>query len=214
MAVPTTSLVLLTNVSTEFQSSSEVSFTDADTITTIEAIIQDVTGMIEGGVIGIDRRVVVRKYTQYTKREDWRWDPARDKYVTRSEQWPIVQIDTSSITAGATDEQTEDNIFLSASRRQDAIVYYAGYKRSEQSLANLQTILPSLSVLPSTMPFEVRGAAIEGVIYKLFERRHGPGVADKILNPAIQQVVLQGPRPTYLKEMFHDRMRHLKRLTA
>jgi len=214
MAVPTTSLVLLTNVSTEFQSSSEVSFTDADTITTVEAIIQDITGMIEGGHVGIDRRVIVRQYTQYTKREDWTWDASRDKYVTRSEQWPIVEIDTSGITSDVSDEQTEANLFLSASRHQAAITYYAGYRRSEQTLADLQTILPSLSVLPGKMPNEIRGAAIEGVIYKLFERRHGPGVSDKLLNPAIQQVVLQGVRPNHIEDMFRDRLHHLKRMTA
>ena len=213
MSVPYTSLVVATDVDTEREDSSSLSLGDSSTLSAMESVIQAVTGSIEGAM-GLDRKLIVRQYTQYISREEWEYDTVRELYYIRVPQWPIVQVDTSGFTTGIPSGDDEVKLLLYTSRYEGAVTYYAGYRRSEQTLASLQgeTGLSGLTTLPGALPYDIRDAAIDLVLYKMTERRQGPGTRTKNFNAAVGSSTITSLDPMYPKRVIKERIWHHKRL--
>lgn len=210
-----TDLITINDLTLESEAFADFDLADTGTRTAAQAIINEVTNLIEGARMGIDRPVVVRAHTIYTQYDDWTYDPARALWWMYAPAWPVVEIDTTGFTIGtSTNSREGSDLLLYASRYSGAVTYYAGYRRSDQDeLADLtgETGLASLGTLPGLIPAAIRDAAVAATMYLLFERRHGPGVLQRSLNPAVQQTIIAGPERDYLARMFMDRLGHLRR---
>lgn len=209
-----TDLITETDLQLETEEFADFDFGDTGTLTAAQAIISDVTAIIEGH---LDRRLIVRPYTIYANYEDWTYDPARALWWMYARQWPVVEVDTAAFTIGTSGEgQDSNDLLLYPSPYQGAITYYAGYRRGDQDLSGLQaqTGLADLGTLPGALPYDVRSAAIEAAMYKLYERRHGPGTMTRQINPAIQSTTIQGPRTGYLQDLIRNRLGYLRRVPA
>lgn len=221
MAVPYTALVTPDDVQDLSEDSFEFDITDANTYKAVESIIQEVTNVFEGAA-GLGRNLIVRQYTHYFNYHDWDYDPSRNLYYVRAPQWPVVQIDTSGFTAGSTREsfQDESNIITHASKHSGAIVYYAGYKRTEQVLSGIdqgndldeQPGLSLLTTSPNDLPEDIRGAAFNVILNYLAVRRFGPGQRSRTLNPAIQSTTIQEPIRDYAADICRKRINHHRKL--
>ena len=205
MPVPYSALLISDDISEEGEFAFPFDISDANTLQTVEAIIQGVTGIMEGAA-GLNRNLIVREYTHYFRYHDWDYDPARQLYFVHAPQWPVVEIDTSGFTIGDSQHswQGENDLILYTSRFSGAINYYAGYKRAEQILTDLQTPLPDLGTLPPDLPYDIRSKAINAVLKEFAERRQGPGQRSRTMNPAIQTTTVQ--------EVIHDYIRRVCRL--
>lgn len=210
MAVPYSALLIADDISDEGEFAFPFDISDDNTLETVEALIQGVTGIMEGAA-GLGRNLIVREYTHYFRYHDWDYDEARCMYFVRAPQWPVVEIETSGFTAGDSMHswQGESNLILYTSRFSGVINYFAGYKRAEQTLGNLtdggagEGSL-TLTTLPPDLPYDIRSKAINAVLKELAERRQGPGQRSRTLNPAIQTTTIQ--------EVIHDYIRRVCRL--
>lgn len=211
MPLPYSALITARDVLDEDMSAQQIKPLIDNAEKTLEAIIQELTGIFEGAA-GLDRQLIVRSHTEYVDYSDWQYSAARSKYWLRARQWPLVEISTSGFTIGTDDSVS--NLILSSSRYQGGISYYAGYKRSKQALDDLtsESGLSAMTATPTDLPSDIRGAAIEAVLYLMFERRHGPGVQTKTMNPAIQTTTIQSPERDYLRRLVRDRIWHHRRL--
>ena len=209
MAVPYSALLLAQDVDDEGEFAFPFDITNTETLATVEAIIQEVTGIMEGAA-GLSRNLVVREYTHYFQYSDWEYDNGREKYYVYAPQWPIVEIDTSGFTAGTSRDawQNEQNLILYTSRFSGAINYYAGYKRSEQILTDIQSELPNLGTLPDDIPYDIRNVAMNAVLNLFAERRFGPGQRSRILNPAVNTTTIQEPIIDYIRRIVRLRIPH------
>ena len=213
MAVPYSSLIIADDIDDEGLTPFNYDLTDANTLEAVEAIIQEVTAVLEGAV-GLNRNLIVREYNHYFQYNEWEYDPAREKYFVPAPQWPIVEIDTSGFTSGISrySWQNEADMILYTSPYSGVVNYYAGYKRSEQVLADLQTPMPNLGTAATDLPYDIRNVCINGVMKLFAERRFGPGQRTRILNPAVQTTTIQEPIADYIRRMVKDRIYHHRRL--
>lgn len=209
MAESYSALILASNVESEAQGAYQFDLGSDSTKTTLQAMADEVTGIIEGA---LDRHLIVRKYTHYFDLNDWSYDRARQKYVAYTYQWPIVQVDTSGFTAASSRGSSVNNILEYTSAYCGAVTYYAGYKRSEQTLTNLQAQLADLAELPADLPGEIRGVAISAALHALAERRAGPGQRTRTLNAAVQTSVIQETLRDYTMRIVKERIYHHARL--
>lgn len=213
MSVPYSALLIANDISLESESSFNFDLGDAGTLAAVEGIIQEVTAMLEGAA-GLGRNLIVRQYTHYFQREDWDWDEARDVYYVYAPQWPVVEIDTSGFSAATSmlSWQNEANLITYTSRFSGSVNYYAGYKRSEQSLSDLQTPMPNLGTAPSDLPYDIRSVAINAVMMLFMERRMGPGQRTRTLNAAVQTTTIQEPILDYIRRIVKDRLYHHRKI--
>ena len=213
MSVPYSALITADDLAAEAQSAYSFDLTDANTLTTAEAIIQEVTAEIEGAA-GLNRNLIVRQYTHYFTYKEWDYDQASDVYFVQAPQWPIVEIDTSGFSSATSKHawQNEANLITYTSRYSGSVNYYAGYKRSEQSLSDLQTPLPNLGTAAGDLPYDIRNVAINGTLMLLAERRQGPGQRTKVMNPAVQTTTVQEPIIDYVRRLIKTRLYHHRRL--
>lgn len=213
MAVPYSALIIADDIEDEGLAPFNYDLTDANTLETVEAIIQEVTAVLEGAV-GLNRNLIVREYSHYFQYDEWEYDAARALYFVAAPQWPIVEIDTSGFTSGISrySWQNEADMILYTSPYSGVVNYYAGYKRSEQVLADLQTSLPNLGTAPGDLPYDVRSVCINGVMKEFAERRGGPGQRTRIMNPAVQTTTVQEMISDYIRRMVKERIYHHRRL--
>ena len=217
MAVDYSSLLTADDVNEEAEDAFEFDLTDARSLATVENIIREITGMMEG-LLG--RNIIVREYTHYFQYDDWMYDEARAVYVVRPTQWPVVEIDTTGFSAATSRDawQNEANLITYASRFSGAVNYYAGYRRDDQDLGNLQDggagegSLTDLGTLPGALPWDVRNVAMNLVLNAWAVRRFGPGQRTRILNPAVQSTTIQEPILEYARRLVSERIYHHRKL--
>lgn len=127
--------------------------------------IRDVTGAIESY---LDRKLIVRKWD--TDIESFKWDEnkALDKMQYYPDQWPVVQVETSGVSA------SNDGVRLLSSTNKDEVVFYGGYKRREQTVGDdgtndldSETGLSGLTETPDDLPYDIRRVAFRLVMYEL-----------------------------------------------
>ena len=208
MAVPFNALLIADDVTREMQNAfSGYDSSDTNTILVVEGLIQEVTEIMEGL---LNRNLIVRKHQEYYNYCDWDASESRSKYYVVPSRYPIVEIDTSGFTIGRQKVSREDDIILYSTRYSGAIVYYAGYKRSEQVIGDLtaESELADLGTLPSNLPYDIRNVALSGVLHGLAERNQGPGQRSRTINPAIQSVTVTEPLRDYLQRIILERIPH------
>lgn len=217
MAVLYSSLITATDVDDEAEVAFDFDITDADTLLALENIINQISGMLEGAN-GLNRHLIVRKYEHYFNYNEWEYDNSRCLWYVPAPQWPVVEIDTSGFTSGISrySFQNEQDMILYTSRFSGLVTYYAGYKRSEQVLADFNATDPpdltDLATAPTDLPYDIRGVAINAALMMLSERRGGPGERTRILNPAVQTTTIQEAISDYVRRMVKERIHHHKRL--
>ncbi len=212
MAESYSALILASNVEAEAESAYGFDLGTHSTKLTLQAMAGEVTGIIEGA---LDRHMIVRQYTHYFDSNDWTYDRARGKYVAYVRQWPIVEITTAGFTAGRSKGSSVDDMLVYTSKYCGAVTYYAGYRRSEQTLVTLQaeTDLSGLTVLPAELPGEIRGVAISAMLHALAERRGGPGQRTRTLNAGVQTSVIQETLRDYATRIVKERIYHYRYLS-
>jgi len=215
MSVPYSALLIADDVQTHSQEAFNFDLAESATLAVVESLIQEVTGMLEGA-IGLNRNLITRQYSHYFQYVDWEYDPARALYYVPAPQWPVAEIDTASFTSGISRRsfQNEADMILYASPFSGVVVYYAGYRRPEQVLANFtaggagEGSLTGLATLPSEIPHDIRNVALNGVMMLLSERRGGPGQRTRVLNPAVQTTTIQETVSDYIRRMVKERIYH------
>lgn len=120
--------------------------------------IRDVTEAIESY---LDRKLMVRKWDVDIQRWQWEENKALGKVQHLPGHWPVVQVETAGVTI------SNDGVRLLAGDRKDEAELYAGYKRRDQALADLQGELPALTETPDELPYDIRRVAMRLVMYEL-----------------------------------------------
>lgn len=156
-----------------------------DSVTNLVEIIQEATAVVE---TFLDRPLIVRSHTQRFGAKDWR---QREGYETTDDrllstawayQWPVVEVvSVDGDTALADDLEVHDygrdaDVLLaydtagSITEVPHKAVYFAGYRRHEQTLAGLQAEsgLSDLTELPPVLPPAIRRAC-KNLCYHMVE---------------------------------------------
>lgn len=142
--------------------------------------IEDVTSVIEERV---GRDLIVREQTLRFYQNQWRTDEryiaqeALDlTYVAFAEQWPVVEIlEVDGDSSKAASMQIFDG-GRKIGYESSTVIYqhpayvkvYAGYRRRDQTLTDLQAALANLTALPPQLPGKIRKAAVELALHRLF----------------------------------------------
>ena len=184
-------------------------FSDATDLLFIETIIGEVTRSIESI---LDRNIIVIQHRQYTQYSHWRYDNARGSYWVYADAMPIVEIDTAGFSSGKSNASRLNDIITYSSGFSGAITYYSGWKRPEQTLSDLNAELPDLGTLPSNVPEDIRSVAIQGIMHRISERNHGPGMRSRTISPAVQTVTINSPMMNFLEDAVNRRLVRYKAL--
>lgn len=140
-----------------------------------EDAIADVTQIIEDY---LDRDLIVRKHTLLHEDIDYRYDTAvstdaTSNYSFYTNQWPVVEVE-SVTPSGFTLEIHPDGRRLYTDFDGDTqpirqVEYFAGYRRADQSLSDLQNDLPDLGTEPEKLPRTIRQVATRLTVHFLKE---------------------------------------------
>ena len=143
--------------------------------------IEAVTEQIEGY---LNRQLIVRSYRQRLITTDYRQPSLLaldgDTYAAPLLAWPAVEI----VTASTGLEIYDDGRFVVTTAGaghvayDGTVTYFAGYRRADQTLETLQTVFPTLTVLPEQLPGDIRDFAVDAVLARLNERSVGVGLSD------------------------------------
>lgn len=106
----------------------------------------------------LDKSVMISKHTEFIRKDDWYYNEARNKYEHIPNNYPIVQSTTEF-----------DGIYLLSDSRPSEVTYYAGYRRSDQTLGDLQETLPELTNLPPILPGTIRRVCVNLALYYIVE---------------------------------------------
>jgi len=120
------------------------------------------------------RPVMIHKAAEGAR--DWLQDETSDRrWRYRTQSWPVVQVETSGYNIRF------DNRHLATSTpKADQVMYFAGWKRRDQSLSDLPTgsgkSLSGLTKEPPTVPGDIRRVALKLTLYELIQTEDGVGV--------------------------------------
>jgi hypothetical protein len=156
---------LITTEELERDSLESLSNLDLQTnVEEFEAIVGDVTDTIDSY---LDRGLIVKPYTKRYKYEDWKWDYSQDRFYAWAHEWPVVQI--TSTTSSFTLSDDKRRLFSESPVYAEDISYFAGYRRADQSLSDLQAVdgLSALTTLPALLPRDIRRAAIKLAVFEI-----------------------------------------------
>lgn len=127
--------------------------------------IRDVTDQIQRY---LDRKLIVRKWDIDIPSYKWAYNASLEKDQYYPPQYPIVQVDTSGVTI------SNDSVRLLAATEKKEVVYYAGYKRRDQTVGggsnDIDTAangLDGLTGTPDDLPHNIRRVAFRLVMYEL-----------------------------------------------
>lgn len=117
--------------------------------------IDDATSEIESY---LDKKILISKHTEFILSDDWYYNEAREKYEHIPNNYPIVQSDTEF-----------DGIYLVTSEKKSQVEYYAGYRKTDQQLSDLQEDLPDLTNLPDPVPSVIRSVCANIALFRIIE---------------------------------------------
>lgn len=137
--------------------------------------IRDVTEAIESY---LDRKLIVRKHKIDIRSHKWADNDALDEMQYYPPEWPVVQIETSGVEISNDSER-----FLSDTKK-DEVEFYAGYKRRDQTLSNLQDELSDLDETPEDLPYDIRRVAVRLVLYELTQVKQGTVATSSVTKTA------------------------------
>lgn len=177
--LPYTALVSASDVVAESIGSVDLKQDDPNFDQYLNRAIAAATDAIESR---LNRKFITRAYTSLVKRGRWRYNSVNSRYAAWSPAWPIVEIETTTVTIGNA-EGRDGGLFLTTAPGDLQIDYFAGYRRNGQALEQLQqeTALADLTVEPEQLPSEVHGACIDIALYLIARRAKGPGESTRNL---------------------------------
>ena len=168
--------------------------TETDNGYAIRRAIRDISARIE---TSLDRQLVVRSYVQHVDAYQWRIARGGPRYSGRqlrweclAKFWPVVQVQSAEVgwygSTRSDDPISQDprtyyqhRRFWTADPYDFEVTYFAGFRRTEQTLADLQaatdpdtatgTPLADLTVLPAVLPSDVTDACTRMVLARLFQ---------------------------------------------
>lgn len=170
-----------------------VDLSDSTTAAALPGIISGVTTTIERH---LDRLLIVRSHTLRLRRDDWFQQEGYENdsevllWMAYARQWPVVEVSSVDATVNLKaeitiqDADTDDRRLLSFDPDSDTLIDYpyrvdvfAGYARSDQTLATLQAVsgLTGIATLPPTLPDPIRDAAIMLCLHRINARRSSAG---------------------------------------
>jgi hypothetical protein len=109
----------------------------------------------------LSRRLPVHKYTLPPSVWQRTFAGYGYAYAFWAPEWPIVQSDVEGavVRGGA--------MLYAVETTPDPVTLWAGYRREDQTLEDLQEEVPDLEVLPPVLPADLRDAVIELALIKL-----------------------------------------------
>lgn len=128
---------------------------------TIRAI-HSVTDSIEQH---LDRKLIVTRNNDDIQDHQWDYNKALDKWQHYSRHYPLVEIETANVTI------SNDKVRMLAGVKKGEVDYFAGYRRADQALADLQAELPDLDTLPEILPGDINRVAFRLVMYELSQAK-------------------------------------------
>jgi len=126
----------------------------------VEAVIADISRRIESH---LHRPLIAHSVTQRIYRPAWHDEAVSEEVVAWAEHWPVVEVladDYSAFESRKIQAESADDV---------AMTYVAGYRRADQSLADLQAEVPSATVEPGVLPEDIRNVALRLVLFEVAE---------------------------------------------
>jgi len=145
---------------------------DADVQREVERIITHVTEWMEAD---LGRRFIVQETRQGIARHEWSRDEYQDtttvetQYVTWADEQPVVQVTAPTGVSTSFDGRK----LVRDEATPGVTIYFAGYKRADQTLVDLQSEFPDLTETPDVLPALVKDTAIELVTILTKEMQQG-----------------------------------------
>lgn len=154
--------------------------------------IRDVTQAIESY---LNRAIIVQNKTIYPEDKDWDYSEGQQKWVLYPEVYPVVEVDTSTVTIR--------NDYLIADSEINLIEMYYGWRRPEQDLSALQVEFPNLGTLPNEMPGVIRRVAQNLVMFELKRALKGNfDISSKtVSNGSTQATITESSKNIYQDEL-------------
>ncbi|MEQ9091791.1 MAG: hypothetical protein RIE52_11915 [Balneola sp.] len=154
--------------------------------------IRDVTGAIESY---LNRTIIVQNETIYPEDNDWMYSEGQEKWVLFPEVYPVIEVDTSTVSIR--------NDYLIADSQINLVDVYYGWKRTEQTLEDLQSPFPNLATLPSDMPNSIRRVAQNLVMYEMNRAIKGNfDISSKTTqNGSTQATITESSKDVYKNEL-------------
>jgi hypothetical protein len=233
MAVDYKAHTTLSALQTVAMASSDV-LDDSNYATAIETLINDVSERVDEY---LGYQVIVNNYRHDIRAEDWKYDRMQDLYAVDAQYYPIVEISTSvryepgnaqnsagfitaptTITAGIvwagssgrdTSDSTRFEVANEAEVDDTVVTYFAGYKRSDQNLAALQSQWATLSTAPSDLPKAVKRATERICLAAIAEVSQGIGQR-QIQNMGDRTITIETIDETLFDREL-SRIKHLRR---
>lgn len=208
-----TDIITPEDIRVDAYQSLQINVTDPNTIQGLGAsyrdlairACQDVTSEIEAY---LDRKLIVRKHTIRVPKYKWEYQEHYEDYVHLPRHWPIVQIETSDVTAG------NYNIRLLAATQKKEVEYYAGYRRPDETLDVLkgaagsfnyqQGDLTGLDTLPELLPKAIKRVAFRLVMYELTQAKQNSFATSsqtQVIGNTQTQMITETRRDYYENEL-------------
>lgn len=177
MALPWNGLVTVSDIERDNLGQPYKAPTPEQTEAAIEQAILDMQGNVE---TFINRELIVREYCEtFGHGNRWKYNLALQKFELSLKNWPVVQVISVTANDGddltsefSLDTETYDNyVLLTDSVRVGIKVrYYAGYRRRDQELSDIQAysdMHAGLTELPPILPSDIRSCVTELVLNRL-----------------------------------------------
>lgn len=163
---PNTALLTVGEVTTEMGGSREAKYAAGDLLQVTQGAIMAATAEIEEL---LDRTLFVHPLTLYPE-----WRASRrpgSTYEAWAEQWPYLPT-TAGVTAGAIKAGGQR---LYSSDAPLTVERFAGFRRADQSLADLKAIdgLEQLATLPPALPSLIREVMVQLALITITRREDG-----------------------------------------
>ena len=147
----------------------------------VERVIRDVTALIQSY---LNRRLIAYTHTQRVLPGEFEYDPIAGEDTFWADAWPVVEVLTDGY-----DRLTDRRIEGEADAV--AVDYVAGYRRSGQTLGQLQQNNPNATVHPDVLPADITRTALRLVIAEVSE------VSDDLLGIGQKEVSIGRDVTTY-----------------
>ena len=174
----------------------------------ITQALEDMEGVVEDY---LNRELAVRETTQVVEYKQWDWEWGFNYAQAYLSQYPVVEIIEVTDEGGndVTDEYSlhtvtnlkERMIKGPQSFRQIQLRAYTGYRRKDQTLAQLQDVaeLADLTELPMALPNEIRSVITELTLNRLLLASMGQmGTGQVVSGVGNQNVEISAPDQSFI----------------